>query len=117
MPIERIKSKLSDILYVKSYSCYNITKKNDRTTKAIAAKGIDYKRYCHKRYRLQKVSATKVSETKGVDFYFSLVREGDVTYVAAAHLRLKKNKWSLIDKSARKPRKIKKKKQIGQFIC
>ena len=62
MPIERIKSKLSDILYVKSYSCYNITKKNDRTTKAIAAKGIDYKRY-----RQQKVS-----ETKGVDFHFSL---------------------------------------------
>ena len=54
MPIKRIKSKLSDILYVKSYSCYNITKKNDRTTKAIAAKGIDYKRY-----RQQKVSATK----------------------------------------------------------
>ena len=64
MPIERIKSKLSDILYVKSYSCYNITKKNDRTTKAIAAKGIDYKRY-----RQQKVS-----ETKGVDFHFSLGR-------------------------------------------
>ena len=62
MPIERIKSKLSDILYVKSYSCYNITKKKDRTTKAIAAKGIDYKRY-----RQQKVS-----ETKGVDFHFSL---------------------------------------------
>ena len=36
--------------------------KNDRTTKAIAAKGIDYKRY-----RQQKVS-----ETKGVDFHFSL---------------------------------------------
>ena len=38
--------------------------KNDRTTKAIAAKGIDYKRY-----RQQKVS-----ETKGVDFHFSLGR-------------------------------------------
>ena len=46
------------------------------------------------------------------------MREGEVTYVAAAHLRLKKKKWSLVDKSARKPRKIKKiYKQIGQFIC
>ena len=36
------------------------------------------------------------------------MREGEVTYVAAAHLRLKKKKWSLVDKSARKPRKIKK---------
>ena len=36
--------------------------KNDRTTKAIAAKSIDYKRY-----RQQKVS-----ETKGVDLHFSL---------------------------------------------
>ena len=51
--------------------------KKVRTTKAIAAKGIDYKWY-----RQQKVS-----ETKGVDFHF-LVKEGEVTYVAAAHLRL-----------------------------
>ena len=37
-----------------------------------------------------------------------LVKEGEVTYGAAAHFRLKKKKWSLVDKSARKPRKIKK---------
>ena len=36
------------------------------------------------------------------------MREEEVTYVATAHLRLKKKKWSLVDKSARKPRKIKK---------
>ena len=36
------------------------------------------------------------------------MREGEVTYVAAAHLRLKKKKWSLVDKSPRKPRKIEK---------
>ena len=45
------------------------------------------------------------------------MREGEVTYVAAAHLRLKKKKWSLVDKSPRKPRKIEKYKQIGTFIC
>ena len=74
MPIERIKSKLSDILYVKSYSCYNITKKMTvlqklslqkvSTTKGIATKGIGYQRF----------QQQKVSETKGVDFHFSLGR-------------------------------------------
>ena len=39
------------------------------------------------------------------------MREGEVTYVAAAHLRLKKKKWFLVDKSSRKPRKIEKYKQ------
>ena len=46
MPIERIKSKLSDILYVKSYSCYNITKKKMTVP--------------------QKLSLQKVSTTKGI---------------------------------------------------
>ena len=36
----------------------------------IAAKGIDFKRYCHKRYRLEKVSATKGISNKRCWFSF-----------------------------------------------
>ena len=66
MPIERIKSKLSDILYVKSYSCYNITKKMTVLQKLSLQKVSTTKGIGYKRFRQQKVS-----ETKG--FYFSLV--------------------------------------------
>ena len=65
MAIERIKAKLSDTFRV-TYA--TILHKNDRTTKAIVAKGIATKGIGYKRFRQQKVS-----ETKGVDFYSSLV--------------------------------------------
>ena len=47
--------------------------KNDRTTKAIAAKGIDYKDIATKGIGYKRFRQQKVSETKGVDFYSSLV--------------------------------------------
>ena len=34
------------------------------------------------------------------------MREGEVTYGAAARLKFKKKEWSLVDKSSRKPRTI-----------
>ena len=55
MPIERIKSKLSDILYVKSYSCYNITKKMTVLQKLSLQKVSTTKGIGNKRYQKQKV--------------------------------------------------------------
>ena len=55
MPIERIKSKLSDILYVKSYLCYNITKKKSVLQKLSLQKVSTTKGIGNKRYQKQKV--------------------------------------------------------------
>ena len=55
MPIERIKSKLSDILYVKSNLCYNITNKKSVLQKLLLQKVSTTKGIGNKRYQKQKV--------------------------------------------------------------
>ena len=55
MPIERIKSKLSDILYVKSYLCYNITKKKSVLQKLLLQKVSTTNGIGDKMYQKQKV--------------------------------------------------------------
>ena len=60
-----------------------------------------YNRYTIPSLKVDSIFGTPC--TKYRDFMI----EGEVTHGGAAHLKLKKKKWSLVDKSPRKPRTIK----------